>query len=161
MNSIIFKNLLNIDETESLINDYDKSYKVDKGYFGLENLLNLPSTKKYHIKFKKIVEDVVGEKVDLVCTYMRKYNKGDVLEKHIDRTELHHTLSIQLRKSDDIPNPLIIHHEDKDIEIHLEDGDGGLIYESNKIPHSRPALESEYMYNLFLHYIPTSTKKII
>jgi hypothetical protein len=97
MNSIIFKNLLNIDETESLINDYDKSYKVDKGYFGLANLLNLPSTKKYHIKFKKIIEDV----------------------------------------------------------------DGGLIYESNKIPHSRPALESEYMYNLFLHYIPTSTKKII
>jgi hypothetical protein len=161
MDSVIFKNLLNSDEIESLINEYNAFEKIGTGYFGLENVLNLPSTKKYHIKFKKMIEDILGEDLDLVRTFTRKYNKGDVLEKHIDKKELHHTLSIQLRKSDNIPNPLIMHYKDNDVEIHLENGDGGLIYEGNKIPHSRPPLESEYMYNLFLHYAPKSIKQII
>ena len=161
MDNVIFKNLLNSDEIELLINEYNTSEKIGTDYTGLENLLNSPFAKKYHIKFQKMIENIVGEGLELVCTFMRKYSKGDVLEKHIDRKELYHTLSIQLKKSDNIPNPFIVHYKDKDVEIHLEDGDGGFIYEGNKIPHSRPPLESEYMYNLFLHYAPKSIKQII
>jgi hypothetical protein len=157
----IFKNLLNKDEIEELINEFNQvpDSEVVADGVGAKNVYNLEGSIKYHIKFQKILEHYTGNTLERVNSFMRKYSKGEELKKHKDRKDLDYTLSIQLKKSDNIPNPLTVHEKDKDIELYLENGDGGLLVKGNEKFHSRPPLESDYMYNLFLHYKITTKER--
>ena len=154
MDNLILKSLLSEKERKELVEEFNNFDKKKSDRFAKENVPNSRLSVLYHNKFKNLVQEVVGEDIKCLYTYMRKYTKGAELIKHTDKNEIYYTLSIQVDKSDNIPNPLILHYDDENVELNLENGDGALILKGFEIPHSRPILESEYMYQLFLFYYP-------
>jgi len=153
--NMVIKNILNSKELKIIKKEFDsKSGNMEESGFndyGIKNIYNLESTLYYLDSLKNIFEEKIGKELIPVNTYMRKYVKGNQLKPHMDREALDVTVSIQVDKSDDIINPLIIHTHPKTI-LNLENGDAGIILYGNRIKHERPPLKSEWMYNLFLHY---------
>jgi hypothetical protein len=149
----IIRNILSKEECDSIIHEFEnlELSKVLKDNISDKNFYNLKGSIVYLKKFNSMLESLYNIKLVPQNTYIRKYTKGDLLPKHVDKSNFYLTLSIQLKKSDDIINPLIVHAE-KDHHIILNDGDCGIIENANKIEHSRPPIESEWMYCLFLHY---------
>lgn len=159
--SMILKNLISLDDRSIIQSEFDSmDGNVDKDW-GEKNYYNLPSTLTFLHSLRPIVEEKINKKIIGVNTYMRRYVKGNTLPKHKDRKQLDVTLSIQINKSDDIINPLIIHSH-PEVIIELENnGDGGIIFGKN-FYHSRPELKSDWMYSLFLHYsYKTPTQQLI
>jgi len=152
---MIIKNILNSEELKIIKKDFDSNSgnMEEAGFndYGIKNIYNLESTLDYLDSLKNIFEEKIGKELIPVNTYMRKYVKGNQLKPHKDREALDVTVSIQVDKSDNIINPLIVHTTPKTI-LNLENGDAGIILYGNRIKHERPALKSEWMYNLFLHY---------
>jgi len=152
---MVIKNILNPKELKIIKKDFESKpgnmELAGINDYGIKNMWNLESTVDYLKSLKSIFEEKIGRELIPVNTYMRKYIKGNTLKPHTDREKLDVTVSIQVDKSDDIINPLIVHTEPKTI-LNLENGDAGIILYGNRIKHERPTLKSEWMYNLFLHY---------
>ena len=124
---MIIKNLISLHDRIIIKSEFDLlGGYVDKDY-GEKNYFNLPSTMPFLNSLKPIVEEAVNKKLISVNTYMRKYVKGNTLPKHIDRSPLDVTLSIQIDKSDDIINPLIV-HSNPQVVLELKNGDGGILF---------------------------------
>lgn len=156
---MIIKNLISLHDRIIIKSEFDLlGGNIDNDY-GEKNYFNLPSTLPFLNSLKPIVEEAVNKKLISVNTYIRKYVKGDVLPKHIDRKPLDVTVSIQIDKSDDIINPLIV-HSNPQVVLQLENGDGGILFGRN-FYHERPELKSDWMYNLFLHYSEIPDKKTL
>lgn len=147
---MIIKNLISLQDRIIIKSEFDSlDSNVGKDW-GEKNYFNLPSTLPFLYSLKPIVEEKIDRKLINANTYIRKYAKGDDLPKHKDRKLLDVTLSIQIDKSDDIINPLIV-HSTPEVILELENGDGGILF-GKTLYHSRPPLKSDWMYNLFLHY---------
>lgn len=149
----ILKNVMSRIEIDKLIDEFEnnKTSKNFKDSISDKNSYNLQGSLVYLKRLKPTLESLYGVSLNPQNTYIRKYLKGDVLPRHVDKNNFYLTLSIQLKKSDNIPNPLIV-HGDIDYHINLNDGDCGIIENANKVEHSRLPLESDWLYCLFLHY---------
>lgn len=147
---MIIKNLISLEDRIHIQSEFDSLEGNITNDWGEKTYYNLPSTLRFLKSLQPIVEQKINKKLIGVNTYTRKYKKGNSLPRHKDRKQLDVTLSIQINKSDNIINPLIV-HSNPEVIIELENGDGGILFGKN-FYHSRPKLKSDWMYNLFLHY---------
>lgn len=146
-----FEKILNIDECQSFIEYFNSQpYYKDKQVKDADILHNWPRAMELCVNFKDQIEEKVGVKLIPHKGWIRKYSKGNVLKKHIDgRADF--ALSILLGKSGDIPEPLLIYYGDNPEEINLQPGDG-YFFEGSKVFHERKALQSEFLYGMYLGY---------
>lgn len=95
------------------------------------------------------IEKELNKKLIPTYSYMRLYEKGEVLEKHQDRfsCELSGTIFIGGEKW-----PIYLEVDGETIEINLEQGDM-LIYEGAKYSHWRDELKQNTCTQIFVHYI--------
>jgi len=102
------------------------------------------------LRLHPLMEEETGMTLTPSYSYMRIYQKGDTLEKHIDRPacEISTTLNISGE-----PWPIFLKLKDgsEDIKVDLEPGDL-LIYKGCEQEHWREEFEGEHITQAFLHY---------
>ena len=87
---------------------------------------------------------------ELKYSCVRKYLKGNNLNKHLD-TAADLSVSIHIKQSDDKINPLIVYNKDNKDVFEMRDGDGCSFW-GMKQYHERPEIQSEYLIHLYLGY---------
>ena len=111
------------------------------GDFVLENLLekSLPN-----------VEKATGFKLYPTYSYMRVYEKGNELKRHIDRPSCEISATINFGGD---PWPIFVQdvEKDKTIPVHLKPGDG-LFYRGCELPHWREKFKGDLCVQAFFHY---------
>lgn len=89
------------------------------------------------------------------ASYVRLYQRGSVLRKHLDRPDLEHTLSITLGKTASADWPLLAEdRHKKTISLIVPVGAGAML-SGRQLPHWREPLEcndDEYVVQLFFHW---------
>mgnify|MGYP003125722168 FL=1 len=110
------------------------------GDYGSEIILN---------NLRPMIEKKTNKKLFPTYSYLRIYDKGAVLPKHIDRPscEISATLNISGGMW-----PIYLFSNKKKIEIKLEAGDL-LLYKGADLAHNREILKNNYCTQIFLHYV--------
>jgi len=85
-------------------------------------------------------------------TILREWKKGHNLGKHLDNAASL-GITINIKQTDDKENPLVFYNEDSTDVIILKEGDG-CYFKGNEVPHERLEVQSEYLLQLYLGYIP-------
>ena len=99
-------------------------------------------------------------KINLLPTYTctRIYEKGSILKQHLDREACEISLSSPVIISDNIPSPLFLKdNNNTTISVNLFPGDV-VFYKGCEVLHWRESLESDYMIQMFLHYVQSDSK---
>ena len=96
------------------------------------------------------VSSYLKEKVIPTYSYCRRYKRGDVLPKHVDRPECEVSLTVHL--DSDREWSIFLQTKDGVEEVILCPGDA-LMYSGCDVPHWRDAYEGEYYNQVFLHYV--------
>lgn len=97
------------------------------------------------------ISQVVGKVLLPTYNFSRKYLKGSILRKHQDRPACEHSLTINFG-IDKKPWAFYCEIDGKEVSVDLYPGDG-LYYTGQDVPHWRLALETEYCYQTFFHYV--------
>lgn len=97
------------------------------------------------------IQEATGKRLWPTYTYSRIYANGETLPVHKDRAACEYSITLAL-KYDEKPWAIWLTTSEGDKEIVLDVGDI-LIYNGIKTPHWRDALESQYQYQAFLHYV--------
>ena len=97
---------------------------------------------------------LVGYTLAPTYSYTRRYAKGEVLERHVDRAacEISVTVSIQVPKG---AGPSVIYLKPPDLEqtkVEMREGDGCL-YAGTQVEHWRERFRVDGYIQLFLHFI--------
>ena len=146
----IYKNIVLDSKNNELMQlETDKRY-YNNSYGGI-----LPFSMELIDRFRPLVEDVVGKKLKNANPYVRIYQNGSTLNKHIDRDGLDYTISICLFENINKNWPLKVKMKnDEIIEYPTKIGYASLI-SGNILEHWRDPLECEegqFVIQLFLHY---------
>tara|TARA_R110000744_G_scaffold76691_2_gene151864 strand:- start:38 stop:634 length:597 start_codon:yes stop_codon:yes gene_type:complete len=94
---------------------------------------------------RPIVEKTINRRIIETYSYARVYERGAILDKHLDREECKFSTTLNLG-GDSWP----IFIDDK--EVILKPGDM-LVYEGAKYPHWRERFDGTYCVQAFLHYV--------
>ena len=103
--------------------------------------------------FIPAVEKILERKVKPMYSYVRIHHNGSELQPHIDREEVHYSLSVPIRFDD----PWTICFQPPDTEDnHYECGSipvgHGLLFTGNEYRHARPAFQGEeYVLVMFMY----------
>lgn len=101
------------------------------------------------------ISQTVGIPLKPSASYVRLYQRGSVLHKHLDRPELEHTMSLTLGKTVSTDWPLLAEDQHKQtISLTVPVGAGAML-SGRRLPHWREPLEcadDEYVVQLFLHW---------
>ena len=147
-----FDNILTHDECDEFVEYFNsQSYYDDNQVKNSKILHNWPKAMELCINLKDKLEHSTGLLLQPHRAWIRKYVKGNVLNKHIDG-QAEYALSIMLDVSDSTPNPLLIYYNDLPTQIHLSKGDG-YFFEGGVIHHEREEVQSDYIYGMYLGYI--------
>jgi hypothetical protein len=100
------------------------------------------------------ISRIVGIELAPTYSYTRRYAKGDILARHIDRPacEISITVSIQIPQG---AKPSTIYLKppcSNEIKVEMFEGDG-CIYVGTQVEHWRDPFDIEGYIQLFLHYI--------
>jgi predicted 2-oxoglutarate/Fe(II)-dependent dioxygenase YbiX len=155
-NYLVIPSFISSERAKELAKDF-------KHYSNTHNLGEDPQvqgcvSKFDHIPFVQLlvekntqVGQLVGEQVLPTYSYARIYQKGNVLDGHVDKGECEISLTINL----DCDKPWDIWIECPDstrTHVSLEPGDA-MIYLGTIARHGRDAFDGEYCTQLFLHYV--------
>ena len=114
-----------------------------------------PKFKRTFIKIKKIVEEVLGEKIYPTYYYDRFYFKGCQLEKHVDRGACEISISMHISTNATYDWPLYFQVNDKVIPVSPKAGEA-VLYKGIEFEHWRDPLEGDrntYFHQIFFHYV--------
>ena len=114
-----------------------------------------PKFKRTFIKVKKIVEEVLGEKVYPTYYYDRFYFKGCQLEKHVDRHACEISISMHISTNATYDWPLFFQVNDKVIPVTPKAGEA-VLYKGIEFEHWRDPLKGNrntYFHQIFFHYV--------
>jgi hypothetical protein len=151
----IIRNFTDIDTCNRLVDRLDRFYKDQLdlppdnqcpnspsfyGIFNDESQLWLPR-----------IEEAVEKKLFPTYTYSRIYTKGEVLPPHVDRDECEFSFTLALRYDKDVW-PIYLQTSEGVKEVFLDNGDI-LIYKGVENIHWRLALENQFHYQGFFHYV--------
>ena len=109
-----------------------------------------PKFKRTFIKIKKIVEEVLGEKLYPTYYYDRFYFKGCELKKHTDRHACEISVSMHISTNATYEWPLYFTVNDKVVPVNPKEGEA-VLYKGIDLEHWRDKLDSKY--NRFQRYI--------
>lgn len=158
-------NILSKEECEFL----SKRFDVEKPFnFSGDNLKDTNKSfgfrpsynfNKYMDKLKPKVLEFSNQitRLDNVNTYVREYNNGAFLAKHIDRKDISVTMSICLESTINKEWPLFADIGGKEYSYHTNVGDGILLFDADKNLHWRNPLEcskDERVLQFFIHWMP-------
>jgi hypothetical protein len=121
---------------------------VEKAFFAY----GLPFTENALLGLLPTISELTSACLQPAYSYLRVYEHGAVLEKHVDRFACE--ISVSITVDTDRDWPLYLQDGSKTISAILNPGDG-LIYRGIDIPHWRKAFEGEYHTQVFLHYVKT------
>lgn len=105
--------------------------------------------RKYVTKYKSILEKESGYLLKERYNGIRKYKKGDKLERHLDNASPFAMTAI-IYQSDSKDNPFIIYTEPPQI-ILLNEGDG-VFFEGTKVEHERLEVQSDELIHIYVGY---------
>lgn len=105
---------------------------------------------------KEIVEQAIGESLYPTYSYLRIYQPGEELKRHVDRPSCEVSVTVNVAYKGD-NNPIFMKKQDKEpSQVYLEPGDA-VIYKGMEISHWRePLEESQLIVQFMLHYVKTS-----
>ena len=93
------------------------------------------------------------------CYGVRKYVRGNSLQRHVDRLDTHAISAILQIAQENIDEPWtleIVDHQGKNHGVTMEPGEM-ILYESARLVHGRPhPLKGDAYYNLFVHFHPAT-----
>jgi prolyl 4-hydroxylase len=103
------------------------------------------------------LEAWVGRKLRITAVYgIRDYQRGAVLDMHVDRIDTHHVSAI-INVAQQVEKPWALHIDDHLVRRHaayLQPGEM-LMYESARLQHGRPQpLQGDHFANIFVHALP-------
>src|SRR5262245_43737865 len=98
------------------------------------------------------VEAETGHRLYPTYSYLRVYQRGDVLARHTDRASCETSLTINLGCQGNERWPIWLDPDGEARAFDLDPGDG-LLYRGIEVPHWREAFRGERMVQLFLHYV--------
>ncbi len=130
-------------------------YSVDEQIDGALARWGHPKFKRTFIKIKKIVEEVLGEKIYPTYYYDRFYFKGCQLEKHVDRGACEISISMHISTNATYDWPLYFQVNDKVIPVTPKAGEA-VLYKGIEFEHWRDPLEGDrntYFHQIFFHYV--------
>lgn len=137
-------------------NIYDLySRESDKEIYNLTNdntvgVRNPEYLKKYSLKIKALVESKLNIVINPIYSGMINYVKGSILPKHIDNAAPY-AMTVVIKQSDDIVNPLLFYRENNIERVTLTLGDG-YFFKGDEIYHERPPIESDYLIMAYFGY---------
>lgn len=169
----LIKGILTKEECELLTHQFDIDKQTNPSWDNINRVGNAygfePSYifNQYLDKLKSKILEINPNIDDLsnVNTFVREYKNNSYLEKHIDRTDISVTISICLESTINNVWPLCANFNNKKYSLNIEQGDGVLLFDADRIPHWRDLLvcnENERVLQFFLHWMPVNytTKKI-
>ena len=103
------------------------------------------------------VSRLVGLELAPTYSYTRRYAKGELLPRHVDRAacEISMTMSIQIPKG---AGPSVVHLKPprrRETKVEMREGDG-CIYAGTEVEHWRERFRVDGYVQLFLHFISKS-----
>lgn len=140
----------------NFVNRYNSEYGTlnDPQAIGSYSIFGDISTDMLLVKLKSLIENKTNLKLNEQYSYLRVYEKGAVLEKHVDREACE--ISVTLNIGGDKNWPFFLEIKNKIIKIDLNPGDI-LIYKGNIISHWREKFDGEICVQTFLHYNDVNT----
>lgn len=151
----VIKGFADADTCNRMVEKLDDFYK--KGY-NLPPDNQCPSSPTFYGIFNdesKLwlpkIEELVEKKLFPTYTYSRIYTKNEALNPHIDRFECEYSFTLTLKYDKNIW-PIYVQSGNRGHEILLDVGDI-LIYKGVKNLHWRHALENDFHYQGFFHYV--------
>jgi alkylated DNA repair dioxygenase AlkB len=98
------------------------------------------------------LEQAVGAKLYPTYAYGRIYKKGDVLNRHKDRSACEVSVTLTLGSDGSTKWPICVNGMKGESKIYLNPGDA-LVYRGCEIEHWREPFDGEQQVQLFLHYV--------
>ena len=98
------------------------------------------------------VEELCGLKLFPTYSFFRIYRRGNILERHLDRTSCEVSVSLNLGPPLDPPWPLWLKGPKGESAIAMEPGDA-VLYWGIECEHWREPLEADHLAQVFLHYV--------
>ena len=141
----LLRNFLSKSECDDIYNDFITSkdkWEYDNVVRGSQILRLSPKGIDYTLKYQNILEDIVGEKLNLVSVSVREMYKGQQLRKHTDPQEF--VFSLPIKQSDNKSNLLSVWENGTKKKIDLGIGDV-LIMEASKVLHAREEVKSDWI----------------
>lgn len=103
------------------------------------------------------MSELLNEELVPTYSFARRYYKNAGLRRHTDRNSCYLTVSITLENSNDEPWPLFVEVDNMEIGTASNVGDL-VVLKGQEITHWREPLTSKSHLQLFLHYVPNSSK---
>lgn len=98
------------------------------------------------------VEDATGFALLPTYSYLRLYQRGNLLKAHLDRPACEISMTVNLGMSADEPWPIWIAGPEGVASVSLNPGDG-LIYRGCDCYHWREPFSGDHLAQVFLHYV--------
>jgi hypothetical protein len=98
------------------------------------------------------IERATSRKLHPTYSYLRVYQRGDILKRHTDRPSCEISVTLNLGYKAPNPWPIWIERDGKPLDVTLLAGDG-LIYRGIDSPHWRKRFDGDYAAQVFLHYV--------
>ena len=130
-------------------------YSCDEQIDGALARWGHPKFKRTFIKIKKIVEEVLGEKLYPTYYYDRFYFKGCELQKHTDRHACEISISMHISTNATQEWPLYFTVNNKVVPVNPKAGEG-VLYKGIELEHWRDKLTGDknvYYHQIFFHYV--------
>lgn len=130
-------------------------YSCDEQIDGALARWGHPKFKRTFIKIKKIVEEVLGEKLYPTYYYDRFYFKGCELQKHTDRPACEISISMHISTNATQEWPLYFTVNDKVVPVNPKAGEA-VLYKGIELEHWRDKLTGDknvYYHQIFFHYV--------
>jgi small nuclear ribonucleoprotein (snRNP)-like protein len=103
-----------------------------------------PQYKEIHSRIRKILEDILSEKLYNTYYYDRYYFKGQRLSRHRDRDACEVSVSVQISTNSSRPWSFCLQTlNGEEVSVNLENG-WGLLYMGCDVDHWRDPLQSKY-----------------
>jgi hypothetical protein len=128
------------------------------GYFQVEQALTARGryadalSETLLLKMLPLVQRATGAALHPCYSYLRIYQRGAELPRHLDRPSCEISTSLTLGGRAPGPWPLCVHSGGRDLALELEPGDM-LVYRGADVPHWRERFEGEHWVQVFLHYV--------
>lgn len=158
--AILFKNIITNDDINYLVSKFEShphvklDFQTNNSYVIRQAEFLYP----YLDKIKPTLEKKSNLQLKAKYCGIRKYVKGNHLTYHVDNAA-EYAISVMLKQSDNLDNPILI-HEVAETETYVLNGGDGVFFNGMKVFHQRPPIKSEYLYHLYLGYDTIKTSDI-